>query len=219
MTLKAVLSTNLVLVGVELLNEPDMVERFRADLGPDLRLEFGMVGNVGGIAESRILTLGKDRIQLVLHASRSTIEREYPEEVGFARLAHAAVRAIEFTNMGDIVPRAFGYNMELIFDQQSGQSAFQYIGNRLFSNQLFNVRGRNFVGGTGTLFFVDEAGRWTTTVEPHLNNPDTSMLFLKINLHKQERRFPDKTEIQTTLEEIQQEALDFVSRLARVESS
>ena len=221
MTLKAVLSTNLVLVGVELLNELDMIERFRADLGPDLRIEFGMVGNVvSGMAErSRILTLSKDRINLILHASRSTIEREYPEEEGFERLAHAAVRAIESTRMGDRVPRAFGYNMELRFDQQSGQPAFQYLGNRLFATQLFDKPGRNLVGGTGTLFSEDAAGRWTITVEPHLNNPDTSMIFLRINLHKQEQRFPDETEIRATLGEIQQEALDFVNLLEGVESS
>ena len=217
MTLKAVLSTNLVLVGVELLNELEMIERFRADLGPDLRLELGMVGNVvSGMAErSRILTLGKDRIKLILHASRSTIEREYPEEVGYARLAHAAVRAVESTEMGGRVPQAFGYNMELIFDQQSGQSALQYLGSRLFANHFFDEPRRNLVGGTGTLFSTDTAGRWTTTVEPHLKDPDTSVIFLQINLHKQEQRFPDETEIQTTLARIQKEALDFVSRLEK----
>ena len=217
MKLQAVLSTNLVLVGVELLNEPDMVERFRDDLGPDLRLEFGMV-DVGPIVEqSRILTLGKDRIKLTLHESRSTIEREYPEKVGFARLAHAAVRAIEPTKRRGISPRAFGYNMELIFDQKSGQTALQYIGNRLFATQ-FDEPGRNLIGGTGTLFSTNAVGRWTTTVEPHLRNLDTSVIFLRINLHKQEQCFPDETEIQRTLEKIQQEAMDFVSRLERVES-
>ncbi len=221
MTLEDVLSVNLVLVGVELLHEPDMVERFRNELAHDLRLEVGMVvlGATGVPEPSRILTMSRDRIQLTLHASRSTIAREYPDDLGLTRLAHVADRAIELTNLEGKAPQAFGYNMELVFDQDSGQPAIQYIGNRLFGNLPTGVPGRNLVGGTGQLIFSDSAGQWTISIQPRFNDSDTRRVFLSLNLHKQEQRFPDEAEIQTTLEQIRQETLAFADRLERAESS
>lgn len=220
-TLGDVLNANLVLVGVELLNEPDAVERFRNELAPDLRLEVGMfVDGATGLPEpSRTLTLGKDRIQLTLHSSRATIAREYPDESGLPRLAQVATRAIELTKLESRLPQAFGYNIELVFDQNSGQPALQYIGNRLFASLPINEPGRYFIGGTGQLIYADADGRRTITVQPRFNYTTTSRVFLSLNLHKQEQRFPDEAEIQTTLKEIQQEAVAFADRLEQVRAS
>ena len=219
--LEDVLSANLVLVGVELLNEPKEVERFHNELAPDLRLEVGMAVDVTtGLPEpSRTLTLGKDRIQLTLHASRATIAREYPDDSGLTRLAQVAARAIELTRLEGRVPRAFGYNIELVCDQNSGQPALQYIGNRLFASLLIDGPGRDFIGGTGQLIYAGADGKRTITVQPRFNDPATSRVFLSLNLHKQEQRFPDEAEIRTTLREIQQEALAFADRLEQVKAS
>lgn len=217
--LEDVLSASLVLVGVELLNEAGVVERFRNELAPDLRLEIGMVVNgATGLHEpSRTLTLGKDRIQLTLHGSRSTIAREYPGDMGLARLAEVAARAIELTGSEGIVPQAFGYNIELVCDQDSGQPALRYIGNRLFASLPIDEPGRDFVGGTGQLIYADADGQRTITVQPRFNAPDTSRVFLSLNLHKEEQRFPNAAEIQATLSEIQQEALAFADCLEQVQ--
>lgn len=215
-TLEDTLNANLVLVGVELLNEPDEVERFRNEMATDLRLEVGLIGtnDIPVMPEpSRSLILGRDRIRLTLQASRSMIAREYPDDAGLARLAQAASRAIEFTGLGSKMPQAFGYNMELVFSQDSGQPAIRYIGNRVFGSLSIDEPGRNLIGGVGQLIFADAAGRWTITVEPRSGDPDTSRVFLKLNLHKQEQRFPDESEIQETLEQVQQEAQAFMERL------
>ena len=220
-TLEDTLNANLVLVGVEQLNEPDAVERFRNEVGTDLRLEAGLVANdiLAMPGPSRSLILGRDRIRLTLQASRSTIAREYPDKAGLARLAQATSRAIEFTGLGSQAPQAFGYNMELVFNQDSGQPAIRYIGNRVFGNLSIDEPGRNLIGGVGQLIFADAAGRWTITVEPRSGDPDTSRVFLKLNLHKQEQRFPDESEIQETLEQVQQGAQAFMERLEGVASS
>ena len=220
-TLEDVLNANLVLVGVELLNELDAVERFRNELAPDLRLEVGMaVDGATGLPEpSRTLTLGKDRIQITLHSSRATIAREYPDDSGLLRLAQVAARAIEFTKLESRLPQAFGYNIELVFNQSSGQPALQYIGDRLFASLPINEPGRYFIGGTGQLIYADDDGRWTITVQPRFNDTTTSRVFLSLNLHKQEQRFPDEAEIQTTLKKIQQEAVAFADRLEQVRAS
>lgn len=219
MAKETVLNANLVLVGVNLLPEPDMIKQFQADFGPDLRVDTAQLAlPATDITElARTMTLGEDRIQLMLHASRSTIGREYPDHSGFAKLAHVAARAIELTKSH--TPNAFGYNMNLVFEQHSGQSAVRYIGSRLFGHLSLGDPARKLVGGTGKLIFADTAGKWTISVEPRFGDPDTSLVFVSVNLHKQERRFPDKSEIDSALNKIQQEAREFVSRLETESSS
>ena len=213
MAKETVLNINLVLVGVELLPEPDMIKHFRADFGPDLRIEAAQFSlPAPGMSElARTMTLGEDRIQLMLHASRSTIGREYPDDLGFSKLAKVAARAIEIT--GSDAPTAFGYNMSMVFEQHSGQPAIQYIGNRLFGHLFLGDNGRKVVGGTGKLIFEDTTGQWTISVEPRFDDPDTSLVFVSLNLHKQEQRFPDESEIQSALKKIQREAQEFAIRL------
>lgn len=220
-TLEDTLNANLVIVGVELLNEPDAVERFRNEMATDLRLEAGLVANdIMAMPEpSRSLILGRDRIRLILHASRSTIAREYPDKAGLSRLAQAASRAIEFTGLGSQAPQAFGYNMELVFNQDSGQPAIQYIGNRVFGSLSIDEPGRSLIGGIGQLIFADAAGQWTIRVEPRSGDSTTSRIFLGLNLHKEETRLPDEAGILATLEEIQREAQAFMERLERAASS
>ena len=147
-TLHDVVSANLVLVGVGLLNEPSEFERFRNALDTDIRPEVGLVANVStGLTEpSRTFTLHRERIALNLSPSRSTISREYPDESDFARLAEVAALAIESTDLADGKPQAFGYNIEMVFNQDTGQSAIQYLGERLFDYGRLGKEGWDRVG-------------------------------------------------------------------------
>lgn len=210
---ETVLNINLVLVGVDLLNEPGMVDQFRSDFGPDMSAEVDPVAAaVRGLAEPpRTLTLGKDRIQLMLHATKSAISQEYPEDMAFTKLASVAFRAIELSKSKS--PKAIGYNMGWIFEQDSGQPAIQYIGNRLFGTLPLDEPGRRIVGGNGKLIFEDAAGQWIITVEPRFNDPNTSLVFVGLNLHKQQPHFPSESEIKTTLTKVLQEARAFAKRL------
>lgn len=210
--LEDVLNANLVLVGVELLNDPEKFEQFRHEFASDLRFEVGLVTNgLTGVTEpSRTLVLSRDRIQFTLHASRSTITREYPEETGLAKLARSAALAIDLTDAKG-PPQAFGYNMELVFDQDSAQPARQYIGSRLFSRLPVANPGWDLVGGTGRMIFSDGTDQWTISAEPRFGDEATSRLFLSVNLHKYEQRFPSEDEMLASLEKIQRETLAFVN--------
>ena len=214
-TLQDVVSANLVLVGIGLLNEPDEFEQFRNALDIDLRLEHGLVTNVpSGLTEpSRTITLSRERTELNLSPSRSMITREYPEESGLARLAEIAALAIESTDLDDDTPRAFGYNIEMVFNQDAGQSAVQYLGERLFAHGLLGKDGWDLMGGRGQLIFRGPTGQWTVAVEPRFGEESTSRFFLRLNLHKNEEYLPTEDEITSSLREIWQEALSFVDRL------
>ena len=214
-TLHDVVSANLVLVGVGLLNQPDEVERFRSALGVDLRVEVGLVTNIpsGQTEPSRTLTLNRERIALDLSSWRSSIAREYPDESDLARLAQVAALAIEKTDLPEQTPQAFGYNIEMVFDQNSGQPAIQYIGERLFGQQLTSRTGWTLFGGTGQAIFTSDAGRWTITLRPQIGDTATTRVLLALNLHKDEQRFPDANEIRASLEKAWDEAVSFMNRL------
>ena len=214
-TLQDVVSVNLVLVGIGLLNDPGEFERFRSALDIDIRLELGLAANVpSGLTEpSRTLTLNRERIALNLSSSRSTISREYPDNSDLARLAQVAALAIESTDLGGQSSQAFGYNIEMVFNQDTGQSSVQYLGERLFDYGQLGKEGWDLVGGRGQLIFRNAVGQWTVSVEPRFGEESTSRFFLSLNLHKNEQRLPPEDEITKSLEEIRQEALAFVDRL------
>jgi hypothetical protein len=214
-TLRDVVSANLVLVGVGLLNDPDEVERFRNALDIDLRLEVGLVTNIpSGLTEpSRTLTLDRERIALSLSSSRSSIAREYPEQSDLARLAQIAALAISNTSWTAQTPQGFGYNIEMVFDQSSDQPAIRYIGERLFGLQSFGKGGWELSGGSGQLIFTDDGTQWTITIRPQPGDVATTRVLLALNSHQDERRLPNENEIRASLETAWNEAVSFMHRL------
>lgn len=213
--LRNVVSANLVLVGVGLLNEPDEIDRFRSALDTDLRLEAGLVTNIPtGLTEpSRTLTLNRERITLSLSSARSSIAREYPEQSDLAHLAQIAALAIDSTNLVGRVPQAFGYNIEMVFDQSSGQPAIRYIGERLFDQQSFGKVGWSLSGGTGQLIFTGDGCQWTITIRPQPGDAATPRVLLALNLHKDEQRLPAEDEVKSSLVAAWKEAEGFMKRL------
>ena len=167
-----------------------------------------------GIAEpGRTLTLNRERITLELSASRSMINRDYPSREELRRLAEVARQAIDNTSNTDQQPRASGFNVDLIFDQKSADTAFEYLSKRLFDVGALGNEDWKFVGGVGKLIFNDRGRRWTVSLEPRLNDETESRVFLGVNLHKAGPDLPVEDEIRTSLEEVWDEVHDFVHRL------
>lgn len=215
--LQDVVSASLVLVGVGLLNEPDELERFRNAFTSELLVQAGpglVTDMASGVTEpGRELTLGRERIRLTLHSSRSTIAIDYPDDDGLDRFAGAIASAVAFTDTKGRVPGAFGYNMDLVLDQDSEEPAIRYIGRGLFRSRLPEALGQNFVGGSGRLIATDTVGRWTIDVEPRFNDNSTSRIFLRVNLHKDEQRLPNEDEIRKALLQVKDRALAFAGGL------
>lgn len=217
-SIQDVLKVNLVLVGVGLLNDTEELNAFRRAV--DAELSF----SVGGLTldaqqnipePSGILTLHRDRINLERSLSRTTIGREYPSSPeDLNRLAEVAGQAIESTSLADQRARAFGYNIELVYDQDSGKSAFQYLAQRLFPADFSVNDGWGFIGGSGKLVFEDGERRyWGITIEPRFNAQDATRVFLNLNLHVNEQRLPRKSEVESHLHDVWRQARAFVELL------
>ena len=208
-----VLKINIVFVGISVLNDPGKVAAFSKAVGAEVLRAGEEIGIVGGLspAASAIgqrLALQRDRISIGSSPDSTMIEREFPLESDLQRLAEVADEALRGRE-GEELPRAFGYNLELVYDQDSGSPAFQYIGKRLFREDTFAPEGWSLAGGAGRLVFVSAAGRWTVHIEPRLGDTSSSRVYLNLNFHKEEQRLPDREEMLRTFQHVWSQSHDF----------
>ena len=212
-----VLKINIVFVGISVLDDPGKVAAFSDAVGADvLRVgeEFGLVGGFSPVASAvgQRLVLQRDRINIGSSPDRTIIEREFPSENDLQRLADVADKALLSREREDL-PRTFGYNLELVYDQDSGSPAFQYIGRRLFREDTFAPQGWALAGGAGRLLFGSSTGRWAVQIEPRFNDETSSRVYLNLNFHKKEQRLPDLDEMLRTFQYVWSQSHDFAQRL------
>ena len=209
------LSTNLVLVGIDLLTQQEETEQFAKLADLELKIDRSRTINVssGQTEQSRKFTSELDRIVLETSASRATIARQYPVRADLARFSQVIGAAIACTDLQNAAPRAFGYNIEMTFDQDSRTSALAYLGTHLFGDLSLGNPDWNFVGATARAVFADRSGQWTISAEPRFGDSAQERVFLNLNLHKAEQRVPDEHEIEESLNLIWDECSAFMDRL------
>ena len=208
-------SNNLVLIGTGLLNHEDQVARFKAAFDLDLRLEIGVVANAitGAMEQSRTFTSNRERTSFSLSPSRTTITREYPTLNDLEKFAEVVTLAIDCSEVDRGELRTFGYNFEMVFDQDTESSAVRYIGERLIGRDRLGETGWELTGGAGRVSFRGADGQRNFVVEPRFGDEETTRFFLSVNLHRQDTPLPDQLEITHTLKALWSEATAFVERL------
>ena len=215
-TMTDVLKANFVLVGFGLLNTQNELTAFQKAANADV-VPAGssvIVGPPTNAAESgRLLSINRDRITLELFPSRSVITRDYPLEQDLDRLAEVADYAVTNTGSGVQQLRAFGYNIEMVYDQDSEQTAYRYISERLFSGDILGEKGWHLAGGAATLIFEEDTKRWSIKFEPRFRDFAATKVFLGLNLHIAEQPMPSREEINSSLREAWRCAHDFVNRM------
>ena len=211
-----VVKTNLVLAGTRLLTTQDEFEAFRVAVGVDVQVAgTGLATSIpSGVAEPVLgLTLNRDRIAIELSPARSTFSRDYPLRHELPRLAEVSCKAINNTNLEEQRIQGYGFNIELVFDQDSGDTAFEYLAKRLFGTEPLGNEGWRLIGGAGRLIFGESRRRWSISLEPRFNSETESRVFLNANLHISETALPKEVEIQASLEEIWDNVHRFVGQL------
>lgn len=211
-----VVKANLVLVGLRLLSAPEEFEDFRRAVGTDVQIAgAGLATNIqSGIAEPQFaLALNRDRITLELSPSRSAVNRDYPSRRDLSKLAEIAGQAISSTSVEEQELRAFGFNIELVFDQEPETPAFSYLSKRLFDVDALGSEGWRFTGGSGKLIFDDGERRWTIALEPRFSDEIESRVFLSVNLHNAARKLPTECDLRKYLEDLWDETHRFIQRL------
>ena len=207
-----VLKANVVFVGIELLNSQESVDKFQTFVGSEVVREGLLVGGGPGITPSQghIFRLHRDRIFLQCSSVRSIVEREYPARQDLTRLTDVTHCAIQNTDMTDQSLAAFGFNIDMVFDQSSGKTALKYLADRLFSTRIHEFNDWPLIGGSGKLVFEEGANQWTVTAEPRFGDEKTTKVYLGINSHFNQHELPDRSAMLSSLCETWDKALTFL---------
>ena len=132
-------------------------------------------------------------------------------------LAEVANKAICFSNLDEHEIRAFGYNVDLVYQQDSGLSAAEYLSMRIFKGNLPRNEKWTLKGGSAKMTFGNGDRDLNVTIAPRFNDLGTDKVFLGVNLHSTEQRLPEKKDgVQYSLEEAWDEAEQFVRHLDEI---
>ena len=200
--LEYVLSANVVLVGIELLRTEAEVEACSAAFGGELIQDGAFIDAVGPMApvRGRMLRAPRERILVEVSQRRSRVTKEYPAGIDdVALVADVASRALESTTVEEPTVSGHGFNFAMVYSDDSGEEALRYLGRRIFAPPAFVPERWTSFGGQGKLIFQEGVRRWTITLEPRLQAPNTQKVFLDINLHVPEPGVPSRDEMEAQL--------------------
>lgn len=210
-TVLDVLKVDLVLGGVMLLGNAEEIEAFRGVIDADL-----VVTDKGPFNLGKRFSLGRERIILDTDVSPSIqtiISREYPKREDLDRLAEVTRHAIVHTNLLDQQPHSSMFRVDLIYDQDSGFPAVRYLADRIFAAGLQDYKGWDLRGGFCRLVYSVGDVQWGISAEPRLANEETSTVFLSFAQFKDENQLPSEEEIKATLQEVWEQAQEFLKGL------
>ena len=205
-----VLNVGVVILGADLVFEPDAVEALKAAIGTDIRVA---TAQPPGDLESTTLVLDRERVEVTTRGSRSTILRWYPEEKDLPKSAEVAALVLAVSGQ-DVEPiEAVGYNLEIVFEQFSGHPASRYIGERLFDYQSLGDETWPLMGGVGRITFGDPHVNRTFTVEARFGDEQTTRVFVSANLHVAGNRIPTVDQIKQSLDTIWRDTFNLMEQL------
>ena len=213
-----VLYADLVLAGVQLLNSTERFKEFATSVQTDIEtaLPPPLSLDPNDLGITQLVRLPRDRIIIQASASRSTVKREYPsDDRDLDRLAEVATCAISHTEL-DVAGQelqAFGFNVAMVYNQTSGMTATRYLAKRLFPSDLLEDSGMVLEGGGGKLHLWHSDRRWVVSIEPRLNDPNESRVFISINMHRDEQTIPDQYDITDSLKSVWEQARNIASLL------
>lgn len=202
-----VLKANLVLAGVRLLGSPKEQSRFDKQAGTEvlkasasIPLDLPLLTGPQELELAQKFRLDRDRIELEVVGNQTLIGMEYPSKDTLDRLAEIAVLAIRSSSIADHNLSAVGFNLEIVYTQDSGLSAYEFLTKRVFAPNLFQAAGYQIRGGAAKLLLTRGEEIWNITLEPRFNNPEENRLFASFNLHQNTSRLPKPDTIKRTLE-------------------
>ena len=221
-----VLKVNMVLVGVRLLGTQEERTAFERVVGAEVSsppvigigIEINAPAGVNAPINipppepASILTLNRERITLESVLDRSTINREYPSRNDLDRLSEVAKLAIDRSNILNQQLRAFGFNIEVVYELPPGETASQFISSNIFTRDLFREAGFQLIGGAAKLQLIQNDNLWNIGVEPRLGDAAANRIFVSFNLHKDDNKIPSLSNIRGSLEEMWNQAHSIMNK-------
>lgn len=189
-SLHVALGASVVIVGIDL----PSVDNFGEELGVISKTDVQVL--TGGDGDPDVFILDRERIEITILESQLSVSREYPSEEDLLPLASISAATLNFLNQPI---EAIGYNVDLVFEQNSGRSAERYLGGRLFKHREFGGEEWLLWGGFGTMVFGHSRKRQSFNVAPRLEDDKTTRVLVEANYHVSDGNIPQETEIRESL--------------------
>ena len=200
------LNASVVLIGRGLLASDEELHAFGNQIQGEVRIQTLM--NPDDSPGLRRIVISKHRVTVDTIAERSSILREHPDE-DWPRLAEISRLALEASNNLEI--DAYGYNVALVYEQDSASTAYEYIADRVL--RAPDIAGWSLRGGTAELrFYDDDERRWTVSVAPRFEQENTRRLYFSLNLHVGGTAL-GADEVKSQLDSVRDQAILFVEAL------
>ena len=188
-SLHVALGASVVIVGIDLPSVDKLVEELEAISKTEVQV---LSGGDGG---PDVLFLEKERLRITILESQLSVSREYPSEEDLLPLANISTATLNILNQPI---KAIGYNVDLVFEQNSGRLAERYLG-RIFKHREFGGKEWPLWGGFGTMVFGNSRKRKSFNVAPHLMDDKTTRVLVEANYHVGDEKIPQETEIGESL--------------------
>ena len=209
------LNASVVILGVDLIPAREAVEALKAAIQTDVQITTTLSPpqQSGEAEQVKTLLLDREQVEITAQGSRSSVLRQHPDEGDLPRLAEITALALEISGQITGGSTAIGYNVELIFEQDSGQPAGRYLGERLFDYGALGDDAWPLWGGAGRIVFGNSPERRMFTAESRFGDDQTTRVFLSANLHLEGVRIPNEDEVRESLQTIWGDAHRFMERL------
>ena len=134
----------------------------------------------GRAGDPDVLVLDRERTEISIQESQLIVSRGYPLEEDLRTLARVSYATLTLLNQ---FIEAIGYNVALVFEQNSGRSAERYLGGRLFRHEKLDDNAWPLWGGAGTMVFGSSQERKSFTIAPRLEGEKTTRVSVEANYH------------------------------------
>lgn len=216
---ETVLRVDTTLAGLEALRNDSEVSAFEEAAGTvvvseGVGLRLTISAGQASPAPGRLLRLPRERLVLETSNRWTRVSMEYPggvEEV--AGIGLTLVRACDATALENATPTAFGFNIEMVYDQDSGETAIQYLGRRLLRTPVGLVEGETRFGGSARIVLPEAESRLSVVIEPRHQSLDTPKVFLAMNQHFEGGRVPSADEMTERMSALWKRASAFATDL------
>ncbi len=216
---ETVLQMNTTLAGLEALRLDSEVSAFEAAAGTvvvaeGVGLRLTVSAGQASPAPGRLIRLPRERIVLETSKLWTRVSVEYPAKVDeIADVGRTLERACAATALRGAIPTAFGFNIEMVYDQDSGEKAIDYLGRRLLRKPVGLVEGESRFGGSARIVLPESESRLSVVVEPRLQSLDTTEVFLAMNQHFDRGSLPSAVEVTERMSALWQRAHAFATDL------
>ena len=205
---------SLVLVGSELLKTREELIAIFENVDTEMTLSVDSESD----NPSRELQIPKDRIKITSMASipRTKIQMDYPDSDQnldrFAEISSLSISCSE--NAGQL--RALGYNVSLIYSQDSAPSAQEYL-SRLFKMPVHSQW--DLHGGSCTLEFREsgqaENRQVNLVLEPRGKDRTTPKVYANLNIHLEAPELPTREEIKSNISRARDAICEYIHLIDR----